>query len=455
MSLRSIYERPWALFCFYLVSSLLVRVWTYFPSVINHDESIYIVIAQAILAGDVYWVDVIDTKPIGIFLLFALIQSFFGKTILAIRLCTSFVIAGTAYILNRTHRKIGGDDSASFSTGIMYIAIVSFFTFFGLSPNTEHFFVLPTIAALYLIWNQRQWGSFLLAGLLLGIGFVIKPVVLFDMIALGTLVLFQNRSHPVIAFRSVLIMATAGVFPFLCVLFYYNQIDALDVFQFYTFEVGSNYLISQPLSKTLLFIADFFLRFLPVSFWFIFCLLSKSILTKEVRLFIVVWGIFIWVGILLPGKLFSHYTIQFMLPYCLVAGSFFDLRRHHHRFWQFLFKPIVGYSLLLLLITGTLFQQFREFIQPPDTPRIVSNYLKQNLTDGNIVYTGDAPHIIYLLIDQKSPIKYVHRSLLWDKNNADALKINPGQIKSEVESRSDVKYYLFERLEAAYPNSDL
>ncbi|MBP8239553.1 MAG: hypothetical protein KAX50_06315, partial [Saprospiraceae bacterium] len=51
--------------------ALVMRFFSFFPSVINHDESTYILIAEGLLKGKVYFRDYIDTKPIGIFLLYA------------------------------------------------------------------------------------------------------------------------------------------------------------------------------------------------------------------------------------------------------------------------------------------------------------------------------------------------------------------------------------------------
>ncbi|HQW03396.1 MAG TPA: hypothetical protein PLR30_13010, partial [Saprospiraceae bacterium] len=58
--------------------SLVMRLFSFFPSVMDHDESTYLVIADALRHGDVYLRDVIDTKPIGIFTLLAIFQMLFG-----------------------------------------------------------------------------------------------------------------------------------------------------------------------------------------------------------------------------------------------------------------------------------------------------------------------------------------------------------------------------------------
>ena len=86
------------------VLSTVMRFFSFFPSVMDHDESTYLVIADALRNGDVYLRDVIDTKPIGIFTLLAIFQLFFGKSILIFRIITAIWIALTAWMLYLTHR---------------------------------------------------------------------------------------------------------------------------------------------------------------------------------------------------------------------------------------------------------------------------------------------------------------------------------------------------------------
>jgi hypothetical protein len=50
--------------------SVILRFFSFFPAVISHDESTYLVIARGLLEGKTYFVDLIDTKPIGIFVLY-------------------------------------------------------------------------------------------------------------------------------------------------------------------------------------------------------------------------------------------------------------------------------------------------------------------------------------------------------------------------------------------------
>ncbi|MCC6411637.1 MAG: hypothetical protein IT270_08260, partial [Saprospiraceae bacterium] len=118
------------------LAALLLRWPSFFLSVIDHDESTYIVIADAIRAGKMYLVDVIDNKPIGIFLLFAFFQKMLGSSIVMIRVATALCIGLTAFALFVIQKRMRSSDEAAWATGLTYVFLSSIFTFIGISPNT-------------------------------------------------------------------------------------------------------------------------------------------------------------------------------------------------------------------------------------------------------------------------------------------------------------------------------
>lgn len=54
----------------FLTVSVLLRLFSFFPSVLDHDESTYLIIGREILQGKELYTDVTDTKPAGIFLFY-------------------------------------------------------------------------------------------------------------------------------------------------------------------------------------------------------------------------------------------------------------------------------------------------------------------------------------------------------------------------------------------------
>lgn len=412
--------------------SLVMRFFSFFPSVMDHDESTYLVIADALREGKVYLRDVIDTKPIGIFTLFAAFQLLFGKSIMVLRIITAIWIALTAWMLYLAHRELIKDspghlhNPAPIASGVIYVFIISIFTFYGISPNTEHFFNLFTITALFLILRYQGLQWIFLAGVLLGLGFMIKYVVLFDALALGLFFLYRQLTDQKKLrywFSGCALMAIGFIIPFLYVWMYYRQLGMEDTFLFYSFELSGRYIINPPWYEYVRYVMDGLLRFLPVTVWFIFCSWHWRTTGLGLPLLSWLWGSLVIIIILLPGKLFAHYFIQFMLPLSLLAGSFFDTRRALGPALAWMRKPSIGYPLLAVLIIVNIAFQKSDYFDKVDYPAEAAAYLNTHLHPADILYTANAPQIIYLLTGTSSPTPFVHPSLIWDKDNSKALGI--------------------------------
>jgi len=413
--------------------SLVMRFFSFFPSVMDHDESTYLVIADALREGKVYLRDVIDTKPIGIFTLFAAFQILFGKSIIALRIITAIWIALTAWMLYLAHRELIKDspgyqhNPAPVASGVIYVFIISIFTFYGVSPNTEHFFNLLTVTALFIILRYQGLPWMLLAGVLLGLGFMIKYVVLFDALAIGFFYLWRQvtaQKKWMYWFSRCALMAIGFFIPFICVWMYYRQLGMEETFMFFSFELSGRYIIDAAWYDYIRYVMDGLLRFLPVTVWFIFCSWHWRTTGISLPLLAWLWGILVIIIILLPGKLFAHYFIQFMLPLSLLAGSFFDTRRSPGPALAWMRKPVIGYPILAVLIMINMAFQKSDYFDKVDHAAEAAQYLNTQLQPGDQLYTANAPQIIYLLTGTYSPTPYVHPSLIWDKNNSAALGID-------------------------------
>ncbi len=423
-----IYLKTHQVLLLYIFLAVLFRFFSFFPSVINHDESTYILIADAIRSGKIYFIDVVDTKPIGIFLLFGVFQELFGESIFIIRILTTLWIALTAFLLFKVQIKLGGEKYAPLAGGVIYIFITSIFTYYGISPNTEHFFSLFTIFSLWLlILEKKHWYIYLLAGLSLGIGFMIKYVVLFDAFAFALYLAwlaYRKQFSFVQLFVKYVLMGIGFCLPFGATFIYYSMLGYQDEFLFYTFEVSGRYFVDPHWTAYFEYLGDAFGRFFPVTIWFFYCLFSRKVMSANTKALLSIWSGVVLLFILLPGKFFGHYFIQFMLPFSLMAGSFFDQRRVFGKFWQKVLSPPVGFTLLGILFLFSSWFQWKDNYKEPDTPKEIAAYLKPLLQDEDVIYTGNYQPVVYHLLDKESPTKYIHRSLLLDENNLYALKID-------------------------------
>jgi 4-amino-4-deoxy-L-arabinose transferase-like glycosyltransferase len=398
--------------------ALILRWPSFFHSVLDHDESTYIVIADALRKGNIYFVDVIDNKPIGIFLLFALFQNLFGSSIILIRLIAASWVALTAVSLFWMHRRMRSSDDAAWASGLIYIFMTSIFVHFGLSPNTEIFYVLFT--GLAFAWVLPVPGNItaIVSGILLGIGFLIKYVVAFDALALGLFILISYRKQGwLMIFRTGGLMVLGFCIPILILFGYYHQLGKLDALMYYTFELSYKYVSGRGDGSYLIFFGDLLGRYLPISCWFFLAVRTASKSSAHVKQISILWFLACTAAIILQGKFFYHYFIQLMLPLAFGAGSFFDAAQQHHKFWKRILQRKTGGVALVALTVITTGIQVQQVLLKTDYPKQVASWLDTRMQPGETLYTGNYHQIIYHLTEQNSPTPYVHSSLLTNEKH--------------------------------------
>lgn len=440
----------WAIGIF-IVLAIGLRIGTFFPAVINHDESTYIMIGQQLLDGQTYLVDAYDTKPIGIFLIYALLNLLTGGSIFGMRLLTAAIIGLTAYLLFRLGRDVAGHARIGWAAGISYIIMCSLFTFYGISPNTELFFIPFTLGAIYLAWPRgQQWYAYIGVGLLLGCAFMIKYVTAGDALALGLILLglgWQRREWWKAVFHWCLPMTVAFFVPFLLVWAYYVSIDQSEAFFFYTFEVTGRYPEELAWWRRLKYMGDFLLRYFPLVFLGIFALLEKRKEDRTWQWFLLLWFLCDAVILLLPGKTFGHYQIQLMPPLALLAASWFHPDRRRQAWLRRLPRPW-GMGLLTLIFVGLAVVLFDYYGRKEDPERTVSQHLQELLEPGEKVYTGNYHHIVNHIIGQQQLTPYVHSSLLFYDHHIEALEID---IEAETERILEGHHPRYVLLRTDYP----
>jgi len=424
---------------FLLLFSIAIRFFSFFPSVIDHDESTYIVVSDAILNGKTYFVDVIDTKPVGVFLLYAGLQKLFGSGIFILRLLAAVFLGLTAFFLYLAKRKAGSTALAAMAAGIIYLILNAIFTYYGVSPNTETFFNLFTALALWLWIEEKNAGLFFLAGLSLGLGFITKYVVAFDALAFGLFMLWMAYGKKVnwgATMIRAFLMLLGFVLPFGLTLLYYRQSGHLDDFLFYSFQVSSRYPDAARPFDYIKFFFDFNLRFFPVVIMAVYVLWKKRE-NAWLNQFALLWLCCVWIVVLLPGKFFAHYCIQVMLPLSFIAGSFFEMEREKMPNWlRVPTSKKVGLPLLIVLLLLNTFFHKMDYYDKRDIPREMASFLKENMEEGDIFYVGNYEQILYHLLDQPSPIPYVHSSLVWRQNHIDALMVDVDQIVDRLKAKA-------------------
>jgi 4-amino-4-deoxy-L-arabinose transferase-like glycosyltransferase len=422
----------WQVLLLFSLLVVILRFFSFFPSVIDHDESTYLEMARQLLTGKVLYEDMIDIKPPGIFLILAGFQAVFGYSIFFIRLLVALWIGVTAFMIFKTGKLLFNDHNASLAAGIIYILFISTWSFYGISITPEIFFNLFTIVSLYLLVKNDSAWNYLFAGLLAGMGFVVKYFVLVDFAVFILFFLFLYKREnvqrrPVSKIILSLMMAGVGlILPFGLTNLYFYVTGHWDAFFNIIYLAPQRY--PSPINpvKMSKFLLDFQLRFFPIFYFFYYSLFDKSLKSRRIaniKGLLLFWSLTSLFAVVISGNHYGHYTIQLMLPVSLMAGLFFHSERSLPSYLHWMTAKRIGLIVLvsmILLITAMKL----EYVIRQDTPREIANYLRPRLKESDVLYTGNYHHILYYLLKKDSPTPYIHRTLLIDEGHIKTLNID-------------------------------
>ncbi|MFA9390900.1 MAG: ArnT family glycosyltransferase [Prolixibacteraceae bacterium] len=401
-----------------LLISILLRFFSFFPSELDHDESTYAIIGNEILNGKLLYTDITDTKPVGIFLAYAGWQFLFGYSIFMKRLVAAILVGVTAYFVRQVSFRLFKDAKAANAAALVYIFYSSVWSYFGLSPNTELYFNFFTITALFFLIRKGVF-NFHIAGLLAGIGFMFKYLVLFDFTAFVLVFFIVDivRLKGKFQIKHLVPFIAAGIgflIPFALTAVYYMWKGHFDDFYFISFELPGLYKEAAFPVAFLIMLGDLLLRFFPITFFFMYALIKESqTIGKEEKWLFGVWIGMVCIAMYLPGKGFSHYTIQLMLPLSLLAGLFFHAQVHLNSWLNFIFRGKSGLIILLCVMLVVETVSFVENVLEHDSFKEVAAFLKENTNDDEMVFVANYEPIIYYLMQRETPTKYVHANLLF------------------------------------------
>ena len=141
---------------------------------LERDEGEYAYLGQLILRGEWPYLAAHNMKLPGVYYAYAALMGAFGETDVAIRIGLLLVNACSILLVFGIGRRLLG--TAGGLAGAAVFAVSSLgTTVLGFNAKAEHFVVLPALAGLLLLANDRlSAGRCAVAGLLLGLGFVMK-----------------------------------------------------------------------------------------------------------------------------------------------------------------------------------------------------------------------------------------------------------------------------------------
>jgi 4-amino-4-deoxy-L-arabinose transferase-like glycosyltransferase len=242
--------KPWVVVAFFGVLVLILRLSAFFAATLEWDESLYLLVADQWVQGHPPYTTVWDTRPPGIYVLFAVGLRVFGHSVVGTRVLAWLFVTATCFFLYRIGSLF---ERRGWLIGLLAGTLYALATVNGgaLGSNCEVFF--PTFSTLaFAIVLAREdlaggssrpggWRIWGLAGLVLGLGFEIKQNSIFDAAALTAfrILLFQARATPQrdprALLRELLAMGIGFSLPFLAVTALFALNHQFDAYWFATF----------------------------------------------------------------------------------------------------------------------------------------------------------------------------------------------------------------------------
>jgi 4-amino-4-deoxy-L-arabinose transferase-like glycosyltransferase len=359
---------------------VILRLPTLLPSLYNGDEGYYGTIANDILDGGAVYHTAVDTKPPGMYYIYAAVFRVAGRNnLFAVHLFAIFVVIATALVVRRIGVRVAGDWAGAWS-GIGYAVFVhAYWPSDTLGANSEIFASLPlALSVLAFLQGQKKpfWGLMFLSGALIGVATLIRQTSALNLGVILACLAYCWLIARTQSFARVLAAGSGVMIGFIVVIAglacYYQSNGNLHDAYLWAFAFAIRYagsettfgyvlkrLITVHLTVILLSGLLWYFGILQVvetlrSFW------RRKLVSPESVLLILWFGlsyVAIFVGWRFPG----HYHLPVLPPLSILAGQAFarfvvEHRRFPQQRWGLIRTTIIAAAALPT--TGFLFLAF-------------------------------------------------------------------------------------------------
>jgi 4-amino-4-deoxy-L-arabinose transferase-like glycosyltransferase len=394
---------------------VILRTPTLLPSLYTTDEGYYGTIANNILDGGAVYQTAVDTKPPGMYYIYAGVFRLVGRNnLFAVHLLTIFVVVATALALRRIGARVADDWTGAWS-GIAYAVFVhAYWPGDALGANSEIFASLPlALSVLAFLQGQAKpsLGLMFLSGALVGVATLIRQpsaVTLGAMLAClayGWIVLRANPFVRVLAAGSGIVIGFIAVIAALA--WHYRLQGNLHDAYLWAWAFAIRYVESETtfayVLKRLVTVHLAVILFSGLLWYFgivqvvqtlrSFC--RRKAVSPEAVLLLLWFGLTylaIFIGWRFPG----HYHLAVLPPLSVLAGEAFsrflkEQRRSPQPRWPWIRTGIIGAAALPAL--GFLILAFVMRRETLDFLPVVQQIVKETGANDRIFVWGSSPHL--------------------------------------------------------------
>lgn len=431
-----------ALFLGLLATAVLLRLPLLVPSVIDWDESLYMLITRAWSAGGLPYETIWDHKPIGTYVLFALVGALFGPGVAPIRLFGSLLVAITAYLIARLVPVVAGQDDASTRrlgglAGLVYLLYC--FLDQGLATNTELMFTPLVVGAASLVLRSGAATSLprvAATGLMMGAAFQIKYVVAAEL-ALFAYLLLSRLPRPRRP-AAALVLALAASLPTALTLVYFAAHGRATLWFESTVLANLRHAGMIAPTSIALKLALWFLLHLPLVL-----ALLWLVRRREARV-VGSWALAAALGVIGTGRFYQHYFLELLPPLCIALALAVRGLAGARAVKLTAISLAVASPLILLPLAGPLRQVAQHGVAAAlagaDLPARLATRIRELAAPGSPprLYVFDHEPALYLLLDTTPPGRYIFPPILTRAHFTHVAGIDPvAELERNMAGRPD------------------
>lgn len=404
-----------------------LRALGFLPSVIDWDESLYILQAREWLRGGWPLVAVWDMHPVGAPAMFAIVMLILGESIGAVRMLGVLAVSATGWALFFLLRAGGLPLAVGYAAALLYAGHSVLLG--GMPVNTEILFAPFVTAAMAIALpaalnpaRPPEFWRVVVMGLLIGWAMMIKPVVMpegclvFAVLVAGAL-LRRAMSVPTLL-RFALTYAALCVAPTFIFGLIYLAMGELSLYLDSTILAPFTYAqAGLALSRGAWRLASVAVYLL----WLFLLAAGALVLLKRQPLVAIALA---WFGaatlaITLPAQFFPHYFLIWLPALSVLAAL------GAHALSQFL-APGRAMLCLTLITVAVSLDPWRNDSAPrlwsghhllePDAPARIAALIAEEMPPGETIFIANYQPIVYFLADAALPTRFAfpaHLTGVW------------------------------------------
>lgn len=392
---------------------VLIRWASFLPSVIDWDESLYLLQAREWLRGSWPYSGVWDMHPLGAPAIIALAFLIFGESLETVRLLGAFAVISTGYALIALVRVAGAPRAVGYAAAVLYAAHTLLLG--GLASNTEILFAPLVVSSLAIaLASGPLWPRLIGMGLLIGCALLIKQVAAPE----GCLA-YAIFAWPLLrARRWGLLAATALAYALLCLMptalvaAIYALRGEFDIWFASTILAPLEYASGRiPLEQMLwrITLAALALRWLLALLLPAFLLAPRDPVLRRLMLLGLLWFATGSLAVAGPGFFFPHYFLIVIPPLCVLGaiGAYAFTRYVGGQRARLALAALVGFAVVDLMAADLAPRLSRGFaIGAPDTPRRMAALMNEELQPGDTIFVPNYQPVVYFLTQARLPTRF-------------------------------------------------